>query len=218
MLAEELALADFPEPSDAHRKPAGSAWWFTIAAYVFAILIVAFAPELGDSRSKKLAWSAVLAVTSFLLVWVVQWVIFRCHRLLARWSKGCHYDGLYEFAAARGRKLDASQQLIRRLLRGSHSFTGISASVYQKEIVLEFPKKGRKALPAVGALLELVDYEGGSVVGTFEITQSDGKQCQATGRGDIDPLFHGYAIKANAKFLPANMALFMIPEMEATDE
>jgi hypothetical protein len=184
---------------------------------VVAILAIAFAPDLGGTSLRRALQAIGLMAGSFAVVWITRWIGSRCERLWTRWIKGFHYDQVYEIAAQNRRELEASQGLIRRVLAELPSYTDLSVSVFAGRILLEFPKKGKRALPAVGRLLSLFDCEGGAELGTFEVTSSDGKLCHAEERGDLDAVFAGYTRSSNARFLPEHMALFTL-EQDGPDE
>ncbi len=60
--------------------------------------------------------------------------------------------------------LDASEGLIRRMLSQWPSYSEISLSVFGGQVLLEFAKKGKRALPPVGSILSLFDCEGGAIL------------------------------------------------------
>ena len=211
---DKSVLEQFPQPGQLVPAPADSGWWFTVAAYAVCILAIAFAPDISGSAARRVIAAALLMAGSFALVWGARWTIFRCHHLRTRWEKGRLYDRVYDVAAEGHRQLDVSQSLVRRFLSAMPSHTEITVSVLGGEVFLEFPKKGKRSLPAVGRALSLLDCENGIVLGTFEVTHSDGNVCQAKSAGKLDPVFRGYALSTNARFLPTHMALFALPDAD----
>jgi hypothetical protein len=211
-------LSGFPEPDAPVPLPKDSGWWFTVAGFVLAYLLVAFDQDLPATRVKRCAVAALIGGASLLVVWGAWSLFVTCERLRTRWKKGGTYDELYELGAQHKRDLDESQGSVRSLLAQWPSYTGISYSVIGGRVILEFQKRGRRALPEIGRWLTLFDVEGGVRMGAFQVTQIQEAVCQAEERGDLDAIFRGYVLKEGTKLLPARYALFPLPERNDQDE
>lgn len=216
MLNKEAALSDFPEPGAIRKSRIDSGWWFTTASLVLTIALVPFAPDVAATKIAKLSVIGALAAASFFVIWILRLLVKRFHRVITRWEEGGLYKDLYESAASHSRKLEASQELLRRLLHASPSYNGIIAAEYEGKVLLEITRN-RLKLPAVGTKLHLLDFEAGRVLGTFVVAKSNGNCCQAISDGDVDPIFRGYS-KRTLNFVPSNVALFLLPNEESPNE
>jgi hypothetical protein len=211
-------LSNFPEPGVPAPLPKDSGWWFTVAGFILGYLLVAFDPDLPTTRVKRCVVAALIAGLSLLLVWGAWWLFVKCERLRTRWKKGGVYDDLYEVGAHHKRDLDESQGSVRSLLAQWPSYTGIRYSVAGGRVILEFRKKGKRALPEIGQRLTLFDVEGGVRMGPFQVTQIHESVCQAEEGGDLDAIFRGYVLKEGTEVLPVRYALLPLPERNGQDE